>query len=100
MQRCQTVERKKVGGDDCKNRLCLHTCADTHPTGESGKEATLPVVAFRRSKRVCIVAGGAEVVKVAQEMATVGKEALTAANVVVLPVRLRGVSSLDSEAVR
>jgi hypothetical protein len=49
---------------------------------------------------VCIVAGGPEVVQVAQEMATVGKEALTAANVVVLPVRLRGVSSLDSEDVR
>lgn len=32
-------------------------------TGESGAKATLPVGAFRRSKRLCIVAGGDDVVR-------------------------------------
>lgn len=62
---------------------------------ESGAAATLPLKAFRRNRRVVIIAGGPEVVALAQEAAVAGAEALRAAGAVVVPVLLPGLKPLS-----
>eukprot|EP00960_Hanusia_phi_P056388 763252-Hanusia_phi.AAC.4 len=62
---------------------------------ETGREAALPMKAFRKQRRIAIIAGGKDVVQVAREMARAGAEDLTQVGAIVLPLQLDQVDSLD-----
>mmetsp|Transcript_14613 Transcript_14613/g.49895 ORF Transcript_14613/g.49895 Transcript_14613/m.49895 type:complete len:333 (-) Transcript_14613:55-1053(-) len=62
---------------------------------ETGREASLPMKAFRKQRRIAIIAGGKDVVQVAREMARAGAEDLTKVGAIVLPLQLDQVGELD-----
>ena len=62
---------------------------------ETGREASLPMKAFRKQRRIAIIAGGKDVVQVAREMARAGAEDLTRVGAIVLPLQLDQVGELD-----
>jgi len=66
---------------------------------ESGKEALLPLKAFRKTRRLAICAGGPEVLATAREMAVEGEDALTETGAIVVLVPIRDVRALGPDEI-